>query len=60
MQSLCFFNLSEHLLTYTTNITIIGRTKRDVTAAFSAIEHESAKMGLVVNKGKDQVYLVYK
>ena len=30
----------------------IGRTKRDVTAAFGAIERESTKMGRVVNEGK--------
>ena len=34
------------------DIDITGRTKRDVTAAFSAIERESAKMGLVVNYEK--------
>ena len=31
---------------------IIGRTKRDVTAAFIAIERDSTKMGLAVNEGK--------
>ena len=32
-------------------VDIIGRTKRDVTAAFSAIERESTKMGLAVIEG---------
>ena len=34
------------------DIDIIGRTMLDVTAAYSAIERESAKMGLAVNEGK--------
>lgn len=34
------------------NINTIGINKRDVTAAFIAIENEFAKMGLVVNEGK--------
>ena len=37
---------------YADDIDIIGRTKRDVTAAFGAIERESTKMGLAVNEGK--------
>ena len=40
------------LLAYADDIGIIGRTKRDVTAAYSAIERESTKMGLAVNEGK--------
>ena len=38
-------------------IDIIGRTMRNVTAAFSAIERESAKMGLAVNEGKTKYML---
>ena len=44
--------LSFQLLAYDDDIDIIGRTKRDVTAAFSAIERESTKVGLAVNEGK--------
>jgi sorting nexin-29 len=40
------------LLGYADDIDIIGRTKRDVTAAFGAIERESARVGLAVNMGK--------
>ena len=40
------------LLAYADNIDIIGRTMRDVTAAFGAIKRENAKMGLSVNEGK--------
>ena len=43
---------SVQLLAYADDIDIIERTKRNVTAAFSAIERESTKMGLVVNEGK--------
>ena len=46
------FYKSVLLLAYDDNIDIIGRTMRNVTAAFSAIERESAKMGLEVNEGK--------
>jgi len=45
-------NRSVQLLAYADDIDIIGRTKRDVTAAFNAIERESAKVGLAVNEGK--------
>ena len=43
---------SVQLLVYAGDSDIIGRTKRDVTAAFGAIEPESTKMGLAVNEGK--------
>ena len=46
------FQKSVQLLAYADDIDIIGRTKRDVTAAFGAIERESTKMGLAVNEGK--------
>ena len=46
------FQKSIQLLAYADDIGIIRRTKRDVTAAFSAIERESTKMGLAVNEGK--------
>ena len=46
------FSENVHLLAYADNIDIIGRTMRDVTAAFSAIEREPAKMGLAVNEDK--------
>ena len=45
------------LLAYADDIDIIGRTKRDVTAAFTAIEKESAKVGLAVNEGKTKYML---
>ena len=45
------FQKSVQLLAYANDIDIIGRTKRNVTAAFGAIERESTKM-LVVNEGK--------
>ena len=51
------FFKSVQLLAYADDVDIIGRTKRDVTAAFSAIERESAKMGLVVNEGKTKYML---
>ena len=41
-----------HLLAYGDNIDIIGRTKRHVAAAFSAIEVESIKMHLTIIKNK--------
>ena len=46
------FQKSVHLLAYADDIDIIGRTKRDLIAAFSAIEWESTKMGLAVNEGR--------
>ena len=46
------FQKSFQLLAYADDIDIIGRTKRDVTAAFGAIEQESTKVGLAVNEGK--------
>ena len=45
------------MLAYADDIDIIGRTKRNVTAAFSAIERESTKMGLAVNEGKTKYML---
>ena len=36
------FYKRDQLLVYADNIDIIGRTMRDVTAAFNAIERESA------------------
>ena len=46
------FHKSIQLLACADDIDIIGRTKRNITAAFSAIEQESTKMGLAVNEGK--------
>ena len=40
------------MVAYADDIDIIGRSKRDVTAAFSANERESIKMDLARNKGK--------
>lgn len=37
---------------YTDDIDIIGRTTRDVTADFNAIESNFADMGLVMNEAK--------
>ena len=42
------FYKSVQLLAYANDIDIIGRTMRDVIAAFSVIERVSAKIGLVV------------
>ena len=39
---------SVQLLTYAVDVDIIGRTKRDVTAAFSATERESIKIEIYV------------
>ena len=36
----------------------IGRTRWDVTAAFSVIERESTKIGLAVNEGKTKYMLL--
>ena len=53
------FYKTAQLLAYAGDIDIIGRTLRDVTAAFSAIERESAKMGQTVNEGKTKyIYAV--
>ena len=49
------FQKSVQLLAYADDIDIIGRTKRDVTAAFGAIERESTNMGLAVNEGKQSI-----
>ena len=38
------------LLVYADDIEIVGRSKRDVTVAFSAVERDSTKMCLTVNK----------
>ena len=46
------FYKSVQLLAYADDIDIIGTSKRAVTAAFSAIERESAKVGLSVNEAK--------
>ena len=46
------FQKSVQLLAYADDIDIIGCTKRDVTATFSAIGRESTKMELGVNEGK--------
>ena len=46
------FQKSVQLLAYADDIDIIGRTKRNITVVFSAIERESIKMGLAVNEGK--------
>ena len=43
------FYKSVQLLAYANDIDIIGTSKRAVTAAFSPIERESAKVGLSVN-----------
>ena len=53
------FQKSVQLLAYADDIDIIGRTKRDVAAAFCAIEQESTKMGLAVNEGKTK-YICYR
>ena len=45
------------MITYADDIEIIGRTKQDVTAAFSAIKRESTKMGLAINEGKTEYML---
>ena len=51
------FQKSVQLLAYADNIDIIGRTKRDITAVFIAIERESTKIGLAVNEGKARYML---
>ena len=49
------FYKSVQLSAYADDIDIIGHTMRDVTAAFSAIEQESVKMGLAA---QDEIYAV--
>ena len=39
------------------HIDTVGRTKRDVTSAFSPIEPKSTKMGLAINEGKTKYML---
>ena len=51
------FRKNVQLIAYADDIDIIGRTKRDVTLAFSAIEREPTKMGLTVNEGKTKYML---
>ena len=51
------FYKSVQILAYANDIDVIGRMMRDVTAAFSAIERASAKMGLAVNEGKTKYML---
>ena len=51
------FYKSVQLLAYSDDIDIIGRTLRDINPAFSAIEWESAKMGLALNEGKTKYML---
>ena len=46
------FQKSFQLLAYADDVDIIGHTKRYVTAAFSAVERQSTKMGLAVSEGK--------
>ena len=45
------------MLAYAADFGIIGHTKRDVIAAFIAIEQKSTKMGLAVNEGKTECML---
>ena len=52
-----FLKKAFQLLAFAGDIDIIGRTKRNVTAAFSAIERESAKIGLAVNEDKTKCLL---
>ena len=51
------FQKSVQLFVYADNVEIIGRTKRDATVAFNAIERESTKMDLAVNHGKTNYML---
>ena len=51
------FQKSVQLLAYADDNDIIGRTKRALTDAFSAIERESTKMGLAVNEDKTEYML---
>ena len=41
------------------DIDIIGRTKWNVTVAFSAIERMSTKVGLAVNEGKTKYIVTF-
>ena len=51
------FQKSVQLLAHADDIDIIGRTKRGVTAAFSATERESTEVVLAVNEGKTKYML---
>ena len=51
------FYKSVQLLAYADDIDIFGCTMRDVTAVFSTIERESAKIRLAVNEGKTKYML---
>ena len=51
------FQKSIQLLEYADDVDIIGRIKRGVITAFSAIERESTKNGLAVNEGKAKYML---
>ena len=51
------FQKRVQLLAYADNIDIIGHTKWNVTAAFSAIERESTMMGLPVNEDETKYML---
>ena len=50
------FQKNLQLLAYA-DVDVLGHTKRDVTATFSAIERESTKIGLTVNEGKTKYML---
>ena len=52
------FHKSVQLLTHVDEIDIIGRTKRNVTAAFGVVEREFTKMGPAVNEGKTKYILL--
>lgn len=51
------FYKSVQLLVNADDRDIIKRCKRDITTAFTAIEKESAKVGLEVNEGKTKYKL---
>ena len=51
------FYKSFMLLAYADDIDIIGLKQRDVSAAFSALEKESRRMGLLVNEDKTKYML---
>lgn len=51
------FNKSTQLLAYADDIDIVGRSHRDVTAAFVKIDEAAGKMGLKVNENKTKYML---
>jgi sorting nexin-29 len=52
------FNKSTQLLAYADDIDIIGRNTRSITEAYSKLELEASRLGLLVNEDKTKLLMV--